>query len=157
MKARLLLLLLGIQGIQSFQSGEKGDLLSKESHIILNSFPQRRTPRRFLPKQTRRRRRFRTQTPPEIDTNSELRPLVNRVELGEDYWIDPADIVPHTERKPRPESQVSDERLLEEALSPYKQNWIGWISVSVVVWLTLVTQFPELSEPTGTLIRFPDL
>ena len=53
------------------------------------------------------------------------------------------------------EGEIPKEKLWEETLAPYKQNWIGFISIIVVVLATIVTKFPELLEtPSPT---FPDL
>jgi hypothetical protein len=53
------------------------------------------------------------------------------------------------------EGEIPKEKLWEETLAPYKQNWIGFISIIMVVLATIVTKFPELLEtPSPT---FPDL
>ena len=50
---------------------------------------------------------------------------------------------------------MSKEKLMTEVVAPYKQNWIGIMSVVVVILATIVTNFPEVLEnPT---ISFPDL
>jgi hypothetical protein len=92
---------------------------------------------------------------------AESRPMVTTIqqEMGEDYWIDQEELKKVEERqealKRREPGQISNEKLWSEILSPYKQNWIGIISVVVVVLVTIVTKFPELVEaPT---IMIPDL
>jgi len=89
-----------------------------------------------------------------------LKPLVSSrsKELGEDYWIDEADLLREKDRsarKPPEPGQISEDKLWSEVLSPYRQNWIGIISVVVVMLATIVTKFPELlNYPT---IEIPDL
>ena len=53
------------------------------------------------------------------------------------------------------EGEMSKEKLMTEVVAPYKQNWIGIMSVVVVALAAIVTKFPEVLEnPT---ISFPDL
>jgi hypothetical protein len=53
------------------------------------------------------------------------------------------------------EGEIPKEKLWNEVLSPYRQNWIGIVSVIIVILATLVTQFPELlNQP---VIQIPDL
>lgn len=91
---------------------------------------------------------------------AESRPLIaaDKIEAGEDYWIDEVDLKKQEERAKPPkrlEGQVTDEKLWGEVLSPYRQNWIGLFSVLVVALGVIVTQFPELLQsPTITI---PDL
>ena len=50
--------------------------------------------------------------------------------------------------KSRPkENQITQEKLWTEVLSPYKQNWIGYISVVIVVIAFIVKNFPEVMNP----------
>ena len=91
---------------------------------------------------------------------AESRPLVsaNAIEAGEDYWIDEAELKKQKERaKPpkRKEGQVTDEKLWDEVLSPYRQNWIGLFSMMIVILVVIVTQFPELLQTP--VISIPDL
>jgi hypothetical protein len=93
---------------------------------------------------------------------TEIRPLISRnaVELGEDYWIDPEDLKRDQERALQQQQrnsvgQISDEKLWTEVLSPYKQNWIGLISVTIVVLSFIIQTFPELTE--FPVIPLPDL
>jgi hypothetical protein len=50
---------------------------------------------------------------------------------------------------------MSTDRLREEVVAPYKQNWIGWVSVFFVAMSTIVTKFPELLQIP--IIPIPDL
>jgi hypothetical protein len=112
--------------------------------------------------------------------HEEVRPLVPwvRRDLGEDYWIDPADLERERQREADrllrmrsrrgqkgsnddgddDEDQVTiipAEKLWTEVKAPYRQNWIGYFSVVIAVLTVIVLQFPELLEtPT---IRIPDL
>jgi len=93
----------------------------------------------------------------------ETRPLVRSrsVEAGEDYWIDEEEMKKSLERKhaiknrQSMEGEISQQKLRDEVVAPYKQNWIGYFSVFIVVLATIVTQFPELLNTP--LIPIPDL
>ena len=57
-------------------------------------------------------------------------------EAGEDYWIDPADMVSQRPRQPAvplnvTAGQISEERLKDEITRPYTQNWITCVVVAV--------------------------
>lgn len=103
----------------------------------------------------------------------EYRPLVPSVrrDMGEDYWIDPADLEKERRRleaqtaarsRGSPDSDgggdaiMSQEKLMTEVTAPYRQNWIGYFSLGVAVLSIIVSQFPELLEP-APITRFPDL
>jgi hypothetical protein len=92
---------------------------------------------------------------------AEFRPLLadRQKEQGEDYWMDEEEFARERERKAamraREPGQVSDEKLWGEVLSPYKQNWIGFFTVFIIVLVTIVTQFPELLN--YPVISIPDL
>jgi len=103
----------------------------------------------------------------------EYRPLVPSVrrDMGEDYWIDPADLEKEQRRieaqqrqnaerrssSNNPSAQtISQEKLMTEVKAPYRQNWIGYFSLMVAVLSIIVSQFPELLEP-APITRFPDL
>jgi hypothetical protein len=92
---------------------------------------------------------------------AESRSIVSTVskETGEDYWIDQEELNAAQERREalqkREPGQIPNEKLWVEILSPYKQNWIGMISVVIVVLATIVTKFPELVEAPTIVI--PDL
>lgn len=104
----------------------------------------------------------------------EYRPLVPSVrrDMGEDYWIDPKDLERERQKEEHEQQRrriafgtksdsnsdqaMSQEKLMTEVKAPYRQNWIGYFSLMVAVLSIIVSQFPELLEPTPT-IRFPDL
>ncbi len=100
----------------------------------------------------------------------DYRPLVASIrrDSGEDYWIDPKDLEREQLRKQEQEKQraaflarkgdevMPQEKLMTEVKAPYQQNWIGYFSLMVALLSIIVSQFPELLEPTPT-IRFPDL
>lgn len=98
---------------------------------------------------------------------TEYRPLVPSVrrDLGEDYWIDPADLEKERQRelvwKQKQKAPLSGknaipkEKLWSEVKAPYRQNWIGYFSVFIAVLSMIVLKFPELLDtPT---IPYPDL
>ena len=75
-------------------------------------------------------------------------------EAGEDYWIDVEELkrIEEVQRKqrrikPRDPNQIPDQKLWMEVLSPYKQNWIGLISVSMIVFAFIFKYFPEVIDP----------
>ena len=84
---------------------------------------------------------------------AEARPLVrsNAREAGEDYWIDPEAARVAAERASRIRApdpgQIPKEKLWIEVLSPYKQNWIGLISVSIMALAFIFKNFPEVIDP----------
>ena len=92
---------------------------------------------------------------------SEVRPIIasNAVELGEDYWMDEEEYKRERERqearKRNAPGQIPEEKLWNEVLSPYKQNWIGFISVTILALAFIIQQFPELTE--NPIIPLPDL
>jgi len=53
------------------------------------------------------------------------------------------------------ETEISQEKLKSEVLAPYKQNWIGLLSVSIIVLAVIIKQFPDLLD--APLIPIPDL
>jgi len=53
------------------------------------------------------------------------------------------------------EGTMSKEKLRDEIVAPYKQNWIGFFSMVVVILATIVTKFPEAVEIP--VIKIPDL
>jgi hypothetical protein len=95
---------------------------------------------------------------------TEYRPLVSSVrrDMGEDYWIDPADLERERQReqmqkrKKQPgKNAIPKEKLWSEVKAPYQQNWIGYFSVFIAVLSMIVLKFPELLDtPT---ISYPDL
>ncbi len=92
-----------------------------------------------------------------------MRPLVRakKVEAGEDYWIDEAELQKSLARKialknrKASQGEISKEKLKTEVVAPYKQNWIGLFSVGIIVLATIVTNFPELLN--SPVIQIPDL
>ena len=54
------------------------------------------------------------------------------------------------------EGEIPKEKLWTEVTAPYKQNWIGYFSVLIVILAAIINQFPELLEPPST-IQIPDL
>lgn len=123
------------------------------------------TPRRNLPKRRRRRNNGDQSTSEDNDDDfwlrSESRPLIaeKSIELGEDYWIDEdelaAELARQEARRRMDPGQIPKEKLWTEILSPYRQNWIGMVTVVVVILATIVTKFPELLQSPA--IPIPDL
>jgi hypothetical protein len=125
-----------------------------------------RQPRRNLPKRRRNEKNDKdsanNKNDDELWETSEIRPLLadRAVELGQDYWIDEAELEKEKSKQIRTKSirqpgQVSDEKLWKEVLSPYQQNWIGIATVIVIVLAVIVSQFPELLNTPS--IPIPDL
>lgn len=93
----------------------------------------------------------------------EIRPLVRSklIEAGEDYWIDEAELQKSIARekairnRKAMEGEITKEKLVSEVVAPYKQNWIGIISVFVIAISFIVSQFPELLDTP--IISIPDL
>jgi hypothetical protein len=136
---------------------------SPSRHIIACSssrlYSTPRQPRRKLQKR-RKRQEKQVATPDDAFwQTAESRPLVNKKERGEDYWIDEEELKRAQERtetlKRRDPGQVPDEKLWNEVLSPYRDNWIGFISVFIVILAAIITKFPELLDQPA--ITIPDL
>lgn len=93
----------------------------------------------------------------------EIRPARRKdaVEAGLDYWIDEGDMRRERQRRiavknrKSTEGSISEEKLREEVVAPYKQNWIGVFSVFVAVLSAVGTKFPELLQTP--VIPIPDL
>lgn len=72
-------------------------------------------------------------------------------EAGEDYWIDLEELKRQKQReeqiRARDPGQIPDQKLWTEVLSPYKQNWIGLISVSIIALAFIFKNFPEVINP----------
>ena len=83
------------------------------------------------------------------------------IEAGEDYWIDEADLQKYTQReqaiknRKAMEGEISKEKLQQEVVAPYKQNWIGLLSASIVVLAAILKENPELLNTP--MIPIPDL
>mmetsp|Transcript_11510 Transcript_11510/g.32622 ORF Transcript_11510/g.32622 Transcript_11510/m.32622 type:complete len:209 (-) Transcript_11510:127-753(-) len=138
---------------------------------LFSTPPRRAQPRRNLKKRPRRRDKRggnfiqlpSESNPQEEEGETEWRPLAKAraVESGQDYWIDETELRKVQEReralKNRKLSvgEMPKEKLRTEVVAPYKQNWIGWFSVGIVMIATIVTQFPELLNTP--VIPIPDL
>lgn len=147
----------------------------------LHSMPPSRQPRRNLQKRNgrgRQRKRSGNSWDPQNPSNdnenkiqdsqfweiAESRPIISArsKELGEDYWIEEAELLKQQQeqtaarlRRQEAVGQIPDEKLWSEILGPYKQNWIGFISVFIIVIAVIVKEFPELLN--YPVIRLPDL
>jgi len=143
--------------------------ISRTPTILFSSPPpKRRIARRDLKKRrNKRQRQGRSREVEEVVQPTgvllETRPLVRSVsvEAGEDYWIDEDDLRKSLEReqaiknrKPM-EGEISKEKLRTEVVAPYKQNWIGVISVFIIFLATIIKQFPDLL--LSPIIAIPDL
>jgi len=53
------------------------------------------------------------------------------------------------------ETEIPQEKLRSEVLAPYKQNWIGLLSVSIIVLTVIIREFPDLLD--SPMIPIPDL
>lgn len=53
------------------------------------------------------------------------------------------------------EGEISRDKLREEVVAPYKQNWIGIFSVIIIILSTIATKFPEVMQIP--VIQIPDL
>lgn len=137
--------------------------ISSTTTSLQMSQPPQRKPRRSLQKRRRKQRRAGqsvtvSTSSPAVD--EEIKPLVasRSKELGVDYWIDEADLQKEREKqskRPPDPGQISQSKLRSEIVSPYKQNWIGLISVAIIILATIITQFPELLNMPPT-IQNPD-
>jgi len=103
---------------------------------------------------------------PESDyiwVNSERRPLLRSqaIEAGTDFWMEEKDLQMSLEQekairnRKALEGEITKEKLRTEVVAPYKQNWIGYMSVGVVILVTIIRQFPELLQ--SPIIPIPDL
>ena len=135
--------------------------------------PRRAQPRRNLKKRPRRKDKrgggnfiqlpSDSNKQDEMEGETEWRPLAKSraVESGQDYWIDETELRKVQEReralKNRKLSvgEMPREKLRTEVVAPYKQNWIGWFSVGIVMIATIISQFPELLNTP--VIPIPDL
>ena len=92
---------------------------------------------------------------------SEIRPLnfAKQKEAGVDYWIDPVELQKLEDQKRAKRidpGQIPDAKLWTEVLSPYKQNWIGIISVSIIALAFIFKNFPEVINPP-IISNIPDV
>lgn len=90
--------------------------------------------------------------------SAESRPMVPSLkkELGEDYWVDEDELARYqaklVEQRQRDPGQIPEEKLWIEVLSPYKDNWIGLISVSIVALSFIFKVRRFLSFPSSKMI-----
>lgn len=99
----------------------------------------------------------------EEEDEVEIRPMRRRdaVEAGLDYWIDEGELMRERQRKiaeknrKASEGSISKEKLREEVVAPYKQNWIGIFSVFIAILSAIATKFPEVLQIP--VIPIPDL
>eukprot|EP00571_Detonula_confervacea_P001789 CAMPEP_0172316200 /NCGR_PEP_ID=MMETSP1058-20130122/27508_1 /TAXON_ID=83371 /ORGANISM="Detonula confervacea, Strain CCMP 353" /LENGTH=214 /DNA_ID=CAMNT_0013030457 /DNA_START=10 /DNA_END=654 /DNA_ORIENTATION=+ len=97
----------------------------------------------------------------------EVRPVRRRdaIEAGLDYWMEDGDLERERQRRiaeknrklqnKSMEGAISKEKLRAEVVAPYKQNWIGMISVFIATLSFIATKFPELLQIP--VIPIPDL
>lgn len=149
-----------------------GMMRSKNS--ALYSTPPKRVARRDMKKRTSRKRDGRStsiQTVEAANTtnkntskdNIETRPLVRSksVEAGEDYWIDEVELEKFSKReqaiknRKAMEGEIPKEKLQQEVVAPYKQNWIGLLSVGIIALAVIFKEFPDLLN--SPIIPIPDL
>mmetsp|Transcript_69 Transcript_69/g.127 ORF Transcript_69/g.127 Transcript_69/m.127 type:complete len:179 (-) Transcript_69:179-715(-) len=138
----------------------------------LFSVPPKRVARRDLKKRTTKRNRMGesrkvsdTSQPnnPKSNVQIETRPLVRSksIEAGEDYWIDEKEFLKYSQRqeaiknRKASEGEISKEKLQQEVVAPYKQNWIGLLSVGIIVLAVIAKEFPDLLN--SPIIPIPDL
>mmetsp|Transcript_16313 Transcript_16313/g.23125 ORF Transcript_16313/g.23125 Transcript_16313/m.23125 type:complete len:187 (+) Transcript_16313:77-637(+) len=149
---------------------------SNKRRPTINSalFSAQPPPRRLLKKRKNKRRERMESAIKNKDANNnnfavdetdevEIRPIRRRdaVEAGLDYWIDDGDFEREKQRRiavrnrKAMEGTISKEKLREEVVAPYKQNWIGFFSMMIVILATIITKFPEAIEIP--VIKIPDL
>ncbi|CAN8067865.1 unnamed protein product [Agarophyton chilense] len=110
----------------------------------------------------RRRRRRRDDDDPVDWDRLESIPLVRREappESGEDYWMDATSAQSEaTTDERRDASQIDQQlkdKLREEVVRPYAQNWILWISLGVMALVLAVWAVGGVD--TLPIISVPDL
>ena len=140
---------------------------SSNSFQLFLSSPQQRPPQKRIARRNLQKRRRKSKGGESIPTGNardvvvEVKPLIKSEarEQGVDYWMDEQELKKYNARqkalRERDPGQVPDEKLWKEVLSPYRQNWIGWVSVFFVMITTIVTKFPELLQ--SPIISIPDL
>lgn len=113
------------------------------------------------PKPLRRRRRRRGDDDLDWDAMESV-PIVRPdapPESGEDYWVDADELLePSAAPKPAPAKPLDEavkQRLRQEVVSPYENNWILWVVAVVAVLVLLVKVFGGLD--TLPIISVPDL
>jgi hypothetical protein len=145
-------------------AGRASTLRTTTTTQLFSTPPPPRQPRRML-KKKRGRREGQSISPQDAfpwDT-AESRPLVPSVskEAGEDYWMDEQELEKELLRqesianRKAMEGEVPKEKLWSEVKAPYKQNWIGIVTVMILILSVIGSQFPELLE--NPIIPIPDL
>ena len=94
---------------------------------------------------------------------AESRPLIKerKVETGEDYWIDEEELKAEEARiqairnRKAMEGEIPKEKLWSEVKAPYKQNWIGYFSIMIMIISAIIIKFPELLDQP--IVQIPDL
>lgn len=80
---------------------------------------------------------------------------INR-DLGTDYWMDEKDMKKEQaakqvkQRKAAAPDQFPKERIRDEIVSPYKNNWILFIAITIFSLAFFVYLFPEELQVRGT-------
>eukprot|EP00638_Chattonella_subsalsa_P006951 CAMPEP_0117760690 /NCGR_PEP_ID=MMETSP0947-20121206/16791_1 /TAXON_ID=44440 /ORGANISM="Chattonella subsalsa, Strain CCMP2191" /LENGTH=181 /DNA_ID=CAMNT_0005581451 /DNA_START=172 /DNA_END=717 /DNA_ORIENTATION=- len=90
------------------------------------------------------------------DEEGVLVPLIPKMDKrsGEDYYIDPSyKEKPVKAPKPPAADQIPQEKLRDEIVSPYKNNWILIISATIVGIAVFSALFPDALNPPS--INFP--
>jgi hypothetical protein len=102
---------------------------------------------------------------------AEIRTVISAAarEAGEDYWIDEIELQKIQEQQQQKQQlqqlrrtlqqqnyYISDSKLWYEILQPYKQNWIGLISVSIIIFAFIFKYFPEVIDPP-IITNIPDI
>jgi hypothetical protein len=162
-------ILLRIPGAQGFRQPSKVAPLSftrtEATQLFSSSNPPQRKPRRSLEKRPRKRDRQSPSGSGNINRivddasddhfweTAERRSLISWAarEAGEDYWYDLDEYNKVQEReaalRAREPGQISNQKLWIEVLSPYRQNWIGLISVTIIALAFIFKNFPEVIDP----------
>jgi len=145
----------------------RGSFGCATSTSILTATPKRIARRDLKKRRNKGQRQGRSREVEDVivstDMYLETRPLVRSisVEAGEDYWIDEDDLRRSLEReqaiknRKTMEGEIPKEKLRTEVAAPYKQNWIGAISVFVIFLATIIKEFPDLLQ--SPVIPIPDL
>jgi len=138
--------------------------------VHLSSIYAKRVPRRELKKRPNKRNKIRQGTSISPVQKSEgtlevieTRPLIRSksIEAGEDYWIDEEDLQRSLEKenaiknRKAMEGEISKDKLRTEVVAPYKQNWIGIVSVMVILLALIQKLDPNMYNPP--VIPLPDL
>lgn len=157
----------GSLGVRAARDSSSTTTVIRTSIILFSTPPPKRIARRDLKKRRNKRQRQGRSREVEdvVPANEylETRPLVRSisVEAGQDYWIDEEDLRKSLEReqaiknRKTMEGEIPKEKLRTEVVAPYKQNWIGAISVFIIFLATIIQQFPDLLQ--SPIIPIPDL